>query len=91
MTKQITTKSAPINKKEQNATHIFRVTIRDTDHFYKIVSWLNTNVGKGTQYWTMEGHVLKVLRRNNGKTISPKIYIFRQDFDPESSLYLNLL
>ena len=79
----------PVNLKEKNAAHNFRVTIRDREHFYKLVNWLNTNVGKGKDKWTMEGRVLKTLK--GGKAVSPKIYIFREDFDPASSLYLSLL
>ena len=89
MNKQTTPKVAPVNLKEQNATHTFRVTIRDREHFYKIVNWLNTNVGKGEDKWTMEGRVLKTLKQ--GKTVSPKVYVFREDFDPAGSLYLSLL
>lgn len=89
MTKQTTPKAPPVNLKEQNAAHTFRVTIRDTAHFYKIVNWLNENVGKGQQKWTMEGRVLKVLKQ--GKPVNKAVYIFRQDFDPQSALYLNLL
>jgi hypothetical protein len=88
MNKQ-TPKVAPVNLKEQNAAHTFKVTIRDTEHFYKIVNWLNTNVGKGEQNWTMEGRVLKSLKI--GKTVSPKIYIMKAEFDPTNSLYLSLL
>ena len=79
----------PTNLKELNAVHSFRVTIRDREHFYKIVKWLNENVGKGADKWTMEGRVLKTI--NRGKTVSPKVYIFRTDFDPTSVLYLNLI
>jgi hypothetical protein len=89
MIKQKTPKEQPVNLKEKNAAHTFRVTIRDRDHFYKLVNWLNTNVGKGQDKWTMEGRVLKTLK--GGKTVSPKVYIFREDFDPSSSLYLSLL
>ena len=89
MIKQKTPKEQPVNLKEKNAAHTFRVTIRDRDHFYKLVNWLNTNVGKGQDKWTMEGRPLKTLK--NGKTVSPKVYIFREDFDPSSSLYLSLL
>ena len=88
MNKQVSSKE-PVNLKEQNAAHTFRVTIRDRDHFYKLVKWLNENVGKGEDKWTMEGRVLKTLK--SGKTVSPKIYIYREDFDPSSSLYLSLL
>lgn len=88
MTKQ-TEKVQPVNLKEQNAVHSFRVIIRDRDHFYKIVKWLNDNVGKGADKWTMEGRVLKRLKA--GTTVNPNIYIFRQDFDPSSILYLSLI
>jgi hypothetical protein len=33
--------------------------IRDRDHFYKVVNWCNKNIGKGSQYWTVEGRVLR--------------------------------
>lgn len=78
-----------VNLKEQNAAHTFRVTIRDRDHFYKLIKWLNENVGKGQENWTMEGRVLKTLK--TGKSVTPKIYIFREDFDASASLYLSLL
>ncbi len=88
MTKQ-TEKAQPVNLKEQNAVHTFRVVIRDREHFYRLVKWLNDNVGKGQDKWTMEGRVLKTIKQ--GKTVNPKIYIFRQDFDPASALYLSLI
>lgn len=89
MNKQTTPKTAPVNLKEQNAAHTFRVTIRDREHFYKIVNWLNSNVGKGEDQWTMEGRVLKVLKQ--GKPVNKAVYVFKQDFDPTSALYLSLL
>jgi hypothetical protein len=79
----------PVNLKEKNAIHNFRITIRDRDHFYRLVNWLNEHVGKGQDNWTMEGRVLRALKQ--GKSVSPKIYIFREDFDTTSSLYLSLL
>lgn len=84
-------KTPPVNLKEQKAVHTFRVTIRDRDHFYKLVNWLNSNVGKGEDKWTMEGRVLKTISK--GKSVNPKIYIFSEDcnFDSTSSLYLSLL
>jgi len=89
MNKQKAPAVTPVNLKEKNAAHTFRLTIRDREHFYKIVNWLNANVGKGKDKWTTEGRVLKALKA--GKPVSPKIYIFREDFDPASSLYLSLL
>jgi len=79
----------PVNLKEQTAKYSFRVTIRDPSHFYKIVNWLNAHVGKGTEKWTMEGHALRVLKE--GKTVSRKIYIYIDNFDESSALYLSLL
>jgi hypothetical protein len=84
-----TTKEAPVNLKEKNAVHTFRVTVRDAAHFYKLINWLNVNVGKGEDKWTMEGRVLKTLKQ--GKVATPKIYIFKQDFDSSASVYLSLL
>jgi hypothetical protein len=81
--------AAPVNNKELNAAHIFKLTIRDRDHFYKIVNWLNSNLGKGEEYWTMEGRVLKTLKQ--GKPATPRVYIFKQEFDESASLYLSLL
>lgn len=89
MNKQSTPKAEPVNLSEKNAAHSFRVLIRDKDHFYKIVNWLNANVGKGRDKWTMEGRPLKAIKV--GKTVNPKIYIFKQDFDTSSALYLSLL
>lgn len=82
-------KDLPVNLKEKNANHIFRVTIRDQSHFYRLIKWLNENVGKGADKWTMEGRVLKSLRQ--GKPVSPKVYIFKEDFDESNASYLSLL
>ena len=82
------TKTLPVNLKEQNAAQTFRLVVRDREHFYKLVNWLNENVGKGADKWTMEGRVLKRLKAG---TVSPNVYIFRQDFDPASALYLSLI
>lgn len=83
------TQELVVNLKEQKAAHTFRVVIRDREHFYRLVKWLNDNVGKGQDKWTMEGRVLKNIKQ--GKTINPKIYIFNHDFDPSSALYLSLI
>ncbi len=88
MTKE-TLKEAPANLKEQNSVHTFRVVIRDREHFYQLIKWLNENVGKGKDNWTFEGRVLKSIKQ--GKTVNPKVYIFKPDFDPSSALYLSLL
>ena len=78
-----------VNLKEQNAQHIFRLIIRDEPHFYRVVKWLNENVGKGSDKWTMEGRVLKTLKQ--GKSVDRKVYIYLAEFDISSSLYLSLI
>lgn len=82
-------KTLPPNLKEQNACYSCRISIRDREQFYKIVKWLNNNVGMGEDKWTMEGHVLKKLKQGNA--VNTKIYIFIKEFDDSSFLYLNLL
>ena len=89
MKKNTTSTAPPVNLKAQNAIYSFRIAIRDRDHFYKIVNWLNQNVGKGSDKWTIEGRVPRALKK--GKVVSPLIYIFQEDFDTTSSLYLSLL
>lgn len=78
------------NFKEKNASHIFNMTFRNIDHFYKVVNWLNTNVGKGKDKWTIEGRVLRQLKQSTNP-VTRKVYIYVKDFDSQSSLYLNLI
>lgn len=82
-------KPSLVNRREQTATHTFSVTMRDRDHFYKVVSWLNKNVGKGSQYWTMGGSILRHIKA--GRTVTTTVYIFTEDFPEDSALYLSLL
>jgi hypothetical protein len=78
-----------INLKRQNALQTFRIKIRDRTHFYKIVNWLNDNIGKGPNLWTMEGHPLK--RIKEGVPVNPEIYLFKETVDSESILFLSLI
>jgi hypothetical protein len=89
MTKATSKSTPPVNLKEQNAAHSFRLTIRDREHFYRVVKWMNENVGKGSDKWTVEGRVLKSLKQ--GKAVDRKIYVYRQDFDEGSALFLSLI
>lgn len=92
MNRTVNKTAAPtVNLKEQNATHTFTINFRDTEHFYKVINWLNANVGKGKDKWTIEGRVKRLLVNNRGLAVAKKVYIFTKDFDPQSSLYLNLL
>lgn len=91
MTKQKTTavKVQPVNLKEVNAQHTFGVIIRDREHFYRVVNWLNTHLGKGEDKWTMQGRILKTLK--TGKSVNTTVYVFLQEFDASCALYLSLI
>lgn len=75
--------------KALNSKHQFRVPIRDREHFFRIINWMNSNVGKGREFWSIEGKVMKHLDRN--KTVVKTIYVYVDDFDETISTYLNLL
>lgn len=80
---------AQANLKELNAVHKGQLIIRDREHFYKIVKWLNDNVGKGEDKWTMGGRVLKSLKAGN--TVNTFVYIFVADEHPSPLVYLACL
>ena len=40
-------------------SYAVRITVRDRVHFYALVDWFNQNVGKGTQFWSVKGKILK--------------------------------
>lgn len=88
MTKQ-TAPVQPVNLKEQNARHTFTLNFRDTEHFYKVVNWMNLHVGKGSDKWTTQGRVKKHLM--SGKSYSTKVYVFVDQFDESSILFLSLI
>jgi hypothetical protein len=68
----------------------FELKIRDRAHFYKIVNWLNNNLGKGKNVWTMDGRILRSLR--NGQEKKTKVSIFNTEVDTSSTaLFLSLL
>ena len=67
----------------------FNVTFRDTDHFNKVIKWLNNNVGSGKDCWTINGKVLLHLRRS--KQVTRKVSVFVEGFDPSSAVYLSLI
>ena len=74
---------------DDNNHVVFSITFRDTDHFNQIVKWLNSNVGHGKVNWTMNGRVLKHLKK--GSPISRQVVIHNKEFDVESSLFLTLI
>ena len=40
----------------------FEFIIRDPEHFYRVVYWMNSNVGKTKASWKMTAKTLKYLR-----------------------------
>jgi len=78
----------PFNPKEIGAKVVFKVLIRDRTHFYKIVHWLNDNVGEGSENWRMEGRPLRNLIEG---PITRHVYIYVDGFDSSCSMYLNLI
>lgn len=68
---------------------VFNITFRDKAHFNEIVKWLNHNIGHGKENWTMDGRILKHLKR--GKEVTRKVIIHNKDFDPSGALYLTLI
>ena len=69
-----------------------KISFRDKEHFYKIVHWLNGNVGKGKNNWTIHGKVLKHLRHSGSKVIARNVIIHKDGIDlDETQLYLTLI
>lgn len=77
------------NVKAKRSLHTFNITVRDKAHFDKLIIWLNQNVGRGANSWSMEGRILKTLKR--GKPITTQIYIFNPEIEKDVALFLTLL
>ena len=67
----------------------FNIEFRDEQHFYGVVKWMENNVGHGKDKWTIEGRVLKHLKK--GQAIVRTVKVFDPTFDKENSLYLALI
>ena len=67
----------------------FDIDFRDEKHFYDVVRWMETNVGHGKDKWTIDGRVLKHLKK--GLTIVRTVRVFDPTFDKSNSLYLALI
>jgi hypothetical protein len=75
--------------KKDNHLYTFSITFRDTEHFYRVVAWLNHNIGHGKQNWTMDGRVLrKIKRRGECTTV---VVIKSKNFNDSDALYLSLI
>lgn len=79
----------PIDRNAQLASHSSDITISGLSQFYRIVNWLNKNVGQGSKYWTMNGRPMRQIKRNGVVTVT--IYVFDQSFDPSNFILLNLI
>ena len=76
------------NLKEKNAVSKIPLIFRSKDHFYKIVNYLNVEVGKGEQFWTMAGRPLRRLKSFGKAETTLYIYV---ECSPELGVYLSLL
>lgn len=65
------------------------IAFRDRDHFYKVVKWLNTNVGHGKDNWTIDGRILRLLKRS--QVVNRAVIIRSPSFQKDDALYLSLL
>lgn len=67
----------------------FKIEFRDRIHFYKVIKWLNMNVGHGAKCWTMHGRVLKYLREGDSRLVT--VIVFEEGFAEENALFLSLI
>ena len=66
------------------------LTISSKRQFYKIIAYMNTEFGRGKEYWTMSNRVLKYL--NNDLNVPVIIRVAQEDIsEGELSLFLSLL
>jgi hypothetical protein len=60
------------------------LTIRDREHFYKVVTWCNRHIGHGKECWTVRSSVLRYVDPSKAKYNPPAIkewVIFTRDAD----------
>lgn len=94
LAKKLTTEIAMETSTTENAKDLMKINIvfRDTDHFYKVVKWLNTHVGHGKENWTIDGRVLRLLKRKHAiGPVSRAVVIRNASFKADDALYLTLL
>lgn len=70
------------------------VTFRDRKHFYAVVGWLNTHIGRGKENWTIHGRPLKTIKKMEQGIQKPcKFNITVKNVEAlteEDALYLNM-
>lgn len=70
--------------------HSFRIKFRDVKHFYVVVNWLNSTIGRGREKWTMSGR--KTLARlQKGETPVVAVYIYTDNFSDADATALSLM
>lgn len=66
----------------------FSIVIRNREHFYVVVKWLDENIGRGK--WKINGKVLKFLKQ--GKSISRTVKFTSDEYDADQTrLALSLM
>jgi len=66
------------------ARNTVSVTFRDRSQFYRIIKWLNSNIGHGKDNWSMTSGILKKITR--GTTVNATISIYNERYDSEAFL-----
>ncbi len=62
--------------KSRSGVQRVTLTVRDRDHFYKIVHYCNKNYGRGSHYWTTAGRVLRFVDPSKPSYNPPRIIDF---------------
>lgn len=75
-------------KPELEPLFSFDITFRSPEHFREMIKWLNENVGRGKENWTLNGRVLRHLKQS--KQITRKVLIYNESFDPDVASWLAL-
>jgi hypothetical protein len=65
------------------------LTIRDKDHFKKVINWLNDNIGKGREHWTCTGKVLRKLQY--GRSVTTKFHFVDEGASKQVASFVALL
>ena len=66
----------PIGSNSERAVHSFGMLFQSTSQFYKVVNFLNKNVGYGRENWTTSDQPKKKIKRDGNANV--RIYIFKE-------------
>lgn len=78
-----------ISAAKQENSFTCTLTIRDKAHFKKVVNWLNENIGKGREYWTATGKILRKLRY--GKSVTTQFHFANEESAKQVASFVALL